>query len=291
MRVFLTGATGFVGTAVRHALVRDGHQVVGFARHVPAAEEGVTWVSGSVGQLDTLLDAMDGSQAVVHLVGIIREHGEQTFTRVHVQGTEQVLSAMRRLHITRLLHMSALGAAPKAPTGYLRTKWEAEEAVRGAGVDYTIFRPSIIFGPGDGFISLLAQQLRRWPVTPVIGNGQYAFSLISIDAVASAFVQALQLNGPTLCKAFELCGPETLTYAQILAILAEQLRIRKPRVHIPVALVTVAARLAQGLRLPSPITLDELTMLTQGSTCLQTNSRQIFVLPQITLREGIRTYL
>ena len=291
MRIFLTGATGFIGTHIRRALVRNGHQVVGLTRRPPAEEEGVTWLQGDVNDQETLIDGMSGCGAVIHLVGIITEHGEETFQRVHVQGTEHVLAAMRRAKVRRLLHMSALGAGPRQPTGYFRTKWAAEELVRASAIDYTIFRPSTIFGPGDGFVSTLAAQIRRYPVIPIIGRGHFTLAPIAIEAVVQAYLQALSLNGPTQAKTFELCGPEVLTFTQIVKLVAAQMHANKARVHLPVSLVRFGINLLHFLHLPSPVTHDQLTMLLLGSTCADQSAVQVFDLPHITLAEGIREYL
>ena len=210
---------------------------------------------------------------------------------MHVQGTEQVLAAMRRVKIPRLLHMSALGAGPKQHTEYYRTKWAAEELVRASGLDYTIFRPSLIFGPGDGFISMLVDQLRFYPVIPIVDKGDYPYALISIHAVASAFMQALRLNGITTAKTFELCGPEVLTYTQILDLLTRQMQIRKARVHLPAGLTRFGIRLLHFLHLPAPLTQDQLSMLLQGSVCTEHAANQVFDLPRITMAEGIQEYV
>ncbi len=291
MRVFLTGATGFVGRHLCAALLAEEHQVVALTRKPRAEERGVTWVIGDLDEVDVLGEAMTGCQAVIHLVGIIRERGTATFAHVHVAGTEHILAAMQQRGIARLLHMSALGAGPKAPTDYFRTKWQAEELVRATGLHYTIFRPCVIFGTGDGFINRLLGQLRRYPVLPIIGAGKYPFAPISVHAVCAAFTQGLRLNGPTAAKTFELCGPEVLTYTQILDILARHTRIRKLRLHISPCLLSAVIRLAGMLHLPLPITRDELTLLELGSVCSDEIARQVFELPQITLTEGIKEYV
>jgi len=291
LRIFLTGATGFIGTHLRRALVRDGHQVAGLTRGPREEEEGVTWVRGDVNDQELLVESMHSCETVVHLVGIITEHGEQTFQRMHVQSTEHVLAAMRRSKLRRLLHMSALGAGPRQPTEYFRTKWAAEELVRASAIDYTIFRPSTIFGPGDGFVSTLVTQLRRFPVIPIIGKGNYPMAPISIHAVVQAFIQALSLDGPATAKTFELCGPEVLTFEQIVNLIAEHLGSKKARVHLPVGLVSFGIDLLQFMHVPSPITRDQLTMLLLGSICVDHGAVQVFDLPHITLAEGIREYV
>jgi len=291
LRILLTGATGFIGTHLRRALVRDGHEVVGLTRRPQDEEEGVTWLVGDVNTPETLVEGMNGCGAVIHLVGIITEHGDSTYQRMHVQATEHVLAAMRRVKVHRLLHMSALGAGPKQATEYFRTKWAAEELVRASTIDYTIFRPSTIFGPGDGFINTLVDQIRRFPVIPIIGKGDYPMAPISVHAVVEAYLQALSLDGPTTAKTFELCGPETLTFAQIVSLLAGHMGINKARAHLSVGLVRFGIRLLQFMHIPSPITQDQLTMLLLGSVCADQSTVQVFDLPRITLAEGIREYV
>lgn len=291
MRIFVTGATGFIGTHLRRALVRAGHDVVGLARTAQPEEQGVTWAVGGLEQVDHLTEAMADCHAVIHLVGILRETKQQTYATAHVQATEHVLAAMRRANINRLLHMSALGAGPKQPTEYFRSKWAAEELVRAAGIDYTIFRPSIVFGPGDGFIPILVQQIRLFPILPIVGSGRYPMAPISITALCEAFTQALELNGSATAKTFELCGPETLTYEGIIDLLATHLRRRKPRIHLPVALMHLLIRFAHFMHLPPPLTEDELNMLLLGSTCTDPAAIEVFDLPHITLAEGIREYV
>lgn len=291
MRVFLTGGTGFVGSRIREAMVDDGHTVVALTRRVMPPDPHVIWVNGDIADAETLTEHMRGCEVVVHLVGIIQETRKATFQSVHVDGTRHVLEAMQAAGIPRLVHMSALGAGPKGETEYFRTKWEAEELVRAAGVGFTIFRPSLIFGPGDGFISLLARQVRKWPLIPIVGTGLYPFAPISVRAVAAAYAQALRLNGAALHKTFELCGPEVLTYEQIIDLLMEHQRKRKRKVHLPVGFMRVITGAAHFARLPSPISSDQLTMLLKGSVCGEQCAREVFDLPQITLREGIAEYI
>jgi NADH dehydrogenase len=163
--------------------------------------------------------------------------------------------------------------------------------VRAAGIDYTIFRPSIIFGPGDGFINLLAKQLRQFPIIPVVGKGNYRLAPISIHAVAAAYTQAIKLNGPTLAKTFELCGPEVLTYRQILDTISAWTGVRKRRVYLPVWFVSLFSRVATALHLPTPITPDQISMLLQENICADPSAQDVFALPRITLADGIKEYL
>lgn len=286
MRIFLTGATGFVGTHLRQALVQNGHHVVALVRKTMPVEEGVTWVKGDITKLASLLDAMDGCQVVIHLAGITFETHTMTFERIHVHGTENVVSAMRRLNTQHLIFMSVLGAASRAETTYCKAKWLAEEAIRAAGINYTIFRPSIIFGTGDHFTTMLINRIKQFPFIPVIGNGDYPLTPISIHAVTEACVQALHFNESTLGQVFELCGPEVLTYNTILDTIANLLAIKKVRWHIPISLVPYLISLAHRMSINSITTVD-LQMLLQESQYSH-EVYTIFNLPTISLTDWIK---
>jgi len=131
---------------------------------------------------------LNGCDAVIHLVGIISEVGENTFENVHVGGTRNVVAAAREQGIKRFIHMSALGTRPNAVSRYHRTKWESEEIVRGSGLNYTIFRPSLIFGPRDMFVNLFAKIIRFSPIVPILGRRDARFQPVAIETVAGAFV-------------------------------------------------------------------------------------------------------
>ena len=188
MIVAVTGGTGFVGRAVVSELLQAGHQVRILSRKAPERlTEGVTHVPGSVVTgigLDNLLEGVD---AVIHLVGIIKEAEENTFRATHYGGTVNILAAASRAGIKRYIHMSAMGTREKAVSKYHQTKFAAEEAVRASGLDWTIFRPSTIFGPGDKFINMLVDILRKTPFMPVLGGGKSQMQPVSVRDVAMAF--------------------------------------------------------------------------------------------------------
>ncbi|MCI0546374.1 MAG: complex I NDUFA9 subunit family protein [Candidatus Rokubacteria bacterium] len=269
-RVFVTGGTGFVGRAVIRALLGQGFLVRCLVRRGSEQDlrgfEAIDRVPGDVLEPDPLIPCVEGSSALIHLVGIIREHPARgvTFRRLHVEATRNMLRVAEAARVPRVVHMSALGARAGAPSMYHRTKWAAEEAVRASGLASTIFRPSLIYGPGDGFISMLAGQIRRLPVVPVLGDGRYRLQPVPVEQVAEAFARALRLE-ETVGKAYEAAGPEAHSYVEILDKVGAALGRRRVRkAYAPMGLVKGLTRYLQHLPF-FPLTMDQLLMLEEGS--------------------------
>ncbi|WP_397546393.1 SDR family oxidoreductase [Rhodothermus marinus] len=292
MKVYLTGATGFVGRYVLQALRAAGHEVRCLVRRpdrpLPFEEEGVEKVGGDLLRPETFAGTLDGCEAVVHLVGIIAEKPRQgiTFDAVHRRGTLHMVEAAQQAGISRFIHMSANGARPDGTTAYQTSKWEAEEIVRHAGfAHWTIFRPSIIFGDPKGapmeFVTELARRLvRPFPVLPVFGDGQYRLQPVAVEVVAAAFAQALtrpEAHGQTYCVA----GPQPLTYDEILDVIARALRGRpKPKLHLPLGPVRLLVGTLGRIGL-LPVTPEQLAMLIEGNTCDPSAFYRDFDVPQV----------
>ncbi|HEY9174566.1 MAG TPA: complex I NDUFA9 subunit family protein [Verrucomicrobiae bacterium] len=253
MKVLVTGATGFVGQEVLQELHAAGHTTRLLARRPESgqmrkltSEFNASAFSGNVLQAETLDTAMLGVDAVIHLVGIISEIGKQTFENVHVQAAQNVVGAAKRAGVRRFIHMSALGTRPKAASRYHQTKRAAEEIVRGSGLEWTVFRPSLIYGPGDHFVSLFAKLARLSPVLPVTGPGTAKMQPVAVGEVAACFVRAL--TEPSAAgRTFDVCGPETLTFPEILrAILAATGR-KRFLVRVPLGVARVQAACLEWL--------------------------------------------
>ncbi len=269
MRIAMTGATGYVGRAVVQKLLRRDHEVRALTRRPdrvgPLADQGVELLEGDLSSPAALGSLVEGTQAVVHLVGIIAESGAQTFDAVHVRGTGALLAAAREAEVGLFVHMSALGARPDGgATRYHATKWEGEEAVRASGLPHVILRPSIVAGPGNVALGKMVNMIRFSPVVPVIGDGRYEMQPAWLGDVAEAF--ALALERPDLRGSFDLGGAERLTYHRVLDHLEAALGVRRRRVSVPVGIARFAA--AAGAALPNltPITPEQLQMLLEGST-------------------------
>jgi len=285
MKVFLTGATGFVGRNMRKRLVDDGHGVRALLRGLPGKkarlvqgfrhEGDFAYVHGDVVSGAGLEQGMQGCDAVVHLVGIIAEKGSNTFEAVHHIGTQNVVEAAKRAGIRRFVHMSALGVRADGVAEYQRSKRRGEEEVRGSGIPYCILRPSLIFGPGDGFVTQMMDMMKQSPfIRPVPGDGSPKFRPISVEDVTFCFARALTEEAATN-QTIDLGGADELTLNEVLKEIARCAGISKPAVHVPMPLMFAAAALARLLPNP-PVTPDQLRMLQEGSTCDIGPMRRIF---------------
>jgi uncharacterized protein YbjT (DUF2867 family) len=271
MKVFLTGATGFVGRNMVKRLLADGHSVRALVRDPEKAgdlkAERVELAAGDVVEGTGLDQGMQGCDAAIHLVGIILEKGKSTFERVHHIGTRNVVEAAKRAGVKRLVHMSALGARADGVAAYQTTKWKGEEEVRRSGIPYCILRPSLIFGEGDGFVTQMMQTMRTAPIfRPVPGDGKPKFRPVFIDDVTECFARALTAEAATN-QAVELGGADELTLNEVLAEIARCAGVRKPAVHVPMPLMFAGAAIAETLLKNPPVTVDQLKMLQEGSTC------------------------
>jgi NADH dehydrogenase len=301
LKVLVTGGTGFVGTHLVNGLLRGGHSVAVLARHPDAARNRynrpVESVPGNALDPASLSRACVGRDAVIHLVGVIWENGEQTFDRMHREAPANVVAAMRSAGVRRLLHMSAMGASDDAPSEYGRTKAAGERVVRESGLDWTIFRPSIVFGPGDGFVSLLAGLVRGNPgFIPVIGSGETRFMPVSIRDVVRVFLDSLE-KPETIGQTYEVGGTATFTLNEIYRDIALAVgKRKKPLVHFPLWWGRFLAGRFEGaarrgwVEAP-PLTRDQLRSLSRDNVGDTAKTDAVFGPATNEFRLGIREYL
>ena len=302
MKVLLTGATGFVGREVLQQAHAAGHDLRLLVRDPAAASAralaarfAAVLRAGNVLDAASLTGAVGGCDAVLHLVGIISEIGAQTFENVHLRATQNVLAAARAAGARRFVHMSALGARPNAVSRYHQSKWAAEEAVRASGLDWTIFRPSLIFGPEDHFVNLFARVSRFSPVLPVMGSGRALLQPVAVEDVAAGFVRALT-QPASFAQTYDLCGPDTFTLPDILRLILEVTSRRRLVLHLPMPLARCLAALLEKLfpailHRASPLNRDQLLMLLEDNVGDATPAFTLFGIQPTTFEQGIRSYL
>ena len=276
MRVAVTGGTGFVGIHTVRALKDAGHEVVIVARGTTRRPKGerVTFVQADITNAPKLAETFAGCDAVIHLVAIIQQRGRQTFDRVNREGTERVVAAAKEAKVGHFLHQGALGADPDPRYPYLLSKWLAEQAVRASGVPYTGLRPGLIFGPGDGFFTLLTRMMRINPVIPIAGDGRTLFQPISIDDVTRCMVIALE-RGPAN-HVFEIGGPDQMSYEDIVRTIKSALGLHRKIVHVPVPMMIPPAFFMEKLLRHPPVTRDQLKMLGRHNITRVDSVRESF---------------
>lgn len=260
-RLCLVGGSGFVGRAIVRAAIERGFSVTVACRHPERARdllvEGVRLVRADIVDGRGLDEALAGCDVAVNLVGLLFERRRQNFTAVHVQGTERMLAACKEMQVSQYLHMSALGAGRVPASRYATTKAEAEDRVRHSSLNWTVFRPSVIYGSGDSFFNRF-RAMSRLPVLPIVG-GRTHFQPVWVDDVARAFVMAAG-NRHVSGQTFELGGPGIYTLRQLVAMLLSALGRRRLLIDLPLPLASAIAMLCRLLPNP-PLTQDQIALL------------------------------
>jgi NADH dehydrogenase len=248
-RICILGGTGFVGRHLVARLLADGHRVrvpTRDARAHPAPAPGVDTMAGDVHDRAFLRTAFADQDAVINLVGILNERGDDGsgFERVFVGLVDGVIAAMREADVRRLLQMSALHAG-EGDSHYLQARGRAEALVRASGLEWTLFRPSVIAGPGDGLFCRFDALLRFAAVLP-IGRADARFQPVWVEDVAAAFARAVQAPS-TIGQCYDLVGPEVMTLAGIVRATAHARGRHRLVVALPDALGRLQAEVGEHL--------------------------------------------
>ncbi|MBK7146961.1 MAG: complex I NDUFA9 subunit family protein [Xanthomonadales bacterium] len=273
MRIVILGGSGFVGTALLRRLARDGHELLVLTRNRSRHRElalgaRVQVAEGDVYDRDWLARQFAGADAVINLVGILNESGVggaggREFERAHVQLTAAVIAACVLATVPRLLQMSALNAGADC-SHYLRTRGAAEALLRSSALRWTLFRPSVIFGPGDGLFCRFAQLLSLTPVLP-LAAARARFQPVAVADVAEAFAIALSRT-ECVGETCELGGPEVVTLAEIVRRTATWSGLRRLVLPLPAPLGWLqAALLGLWPFANKPLSLDNFRSLARDS--------------------------
>jgi NADH dehydrogenase len=271
--VFVTGANGFVGSHLVPALLDAGHRVLAMVRteddgaevmrRLTAAQQASTEIRiGDVTEPDTLGAALAGADAVLHLVAIPRDwDGGASLRLVNTEGTRHVLRATEEAGIRRFVHLGALGVVDEPELHYGSSKAKAMALVRESGLDWTILKPSLLFGPRDGFFNILAGLVRMSPgIVPITGSGNARFQPLAIEDLARVAVATFADDG-TIGHEYDLGGPRIWTYREIMAEVLRAMGARRLLVPMPVAVIRLVAASAEAVRIPFPVATDQLRQL------------------------------
>lgn len=262
--VTVFGGSGYLGRAVVSRLLDAGMSVQIAARHPEAVrfefrEASVRLVHADIRDPAAVTGAVAGADAVVNAVGLYVEQGAETFDAIHVAGAENVARAAGKAGITRVIHVSGIGADTASASRYVRARGEGEARVRRCLDSATILRPSVLFGPGDAFLNTIDTITRMSPVFPLFGRGDTRLQPVYVGDVAAAVAAATE-SGIAGGRIAELGGPRVYTYREIVRLVLRHRRRRRALVPVPFALWAVQARLMSWLPSP-PLTEDQVILM------------------------------
>jgi NADH dehydrogenase len=290
--ILVVGGSGFVGRHVVNRLVDDGHKVVVPTRRQLNANEikllpTVNIVECDVNRPSELQRLVERATAVINLVGILSESGPETFARAHVELPRELVAACNSANVRRLVHMSALNADPAGPSQYLRSKGEGEAVVKGSGLDWTIFQPSVIFGREDRFLNLFAKLMRVSPVMPLAG-ADARFQPVYVGDVAECIARALPLDA-TFGQTYRVCGPEIYRLRDLVRYVGSVTGASRPVVGLGPSLARLEASILEHLP-GSLMSRDNLASMTKDSVCACEFPPIFGIAPQ-ALESIVPTYL
>jgi uncharacterized protein YbjT (DUF2867 family) len=296
--ILVAGGSGFIGSAIVRRLARDGSEVAVMTAHPSRSRGriesmGARVIQGDVRDAESLERAVAGAETVVQALTfptfpVQKPRKGYTFEEFDHRGTERLVRAAVRAGAGRFVFGSGAGAAPHAPKVWFRAKWAGEEAVRAAGIDHAIIRPSWVYGPEDRALNRFVAFHRWLPFVPVVGDGRQRLQPVFVEDVASTFAQAARAEGPK--GMFEIGGPDVLTMNEVLATMMEVRGKRKPLVHFPVALPKLAGFFLQFLP-NAPLSPEAVEFVTGDALADTGPLLDAFDLSPRPLREGLATYL
>ncbi len=287
--IFVTGGTGFVGTNIIQSLLDNGYDVKVLSKgdlngNFP---QNVDVIKGDILEPDSWKNSVDGCDIFINLIGIIREVKSKniTFEKLHIEASKNVISLCKAYGIKRLLHMSAAGATYNGVSRYLTTKFEAEELVMASNINYTIFRPSMIFGSEDKNINFFASIIKSIGVFPIFGKGDYLLQPVYVKNVAEVFVKSIN-NPACYNKTFCVGGEDIFEYKNLIKIISKSINENPILPHIPVSIARILTSIMGRFQF-YPLTRDQLEMLLIGNTC---ENSDVFNILNIN-RKSLKVYL
>src|SRR5215467_7295370 len=263
--VVVLGGTGFLGRRIARCLLGQGLAVRIASRHPDrgAAQTGeggpaFKFVAADIADASSAAGAVAGAFAVVNAVSLYVEGAGATYRSIHVDAAAAVADCARRSTVARLVHVSGIGADSGSDSPYIRSRGEGEDAVRTAFPDAIIVRPAVMFGRDDAFLTPLVRMLRRSPAFPLFGSGDTKLQPACVDDVAEAITRAILAPAPE--RLYELAGPNTFTYAELLRVIAERLGLHPILIPVPFELWRMLAFAAEALPQP-PITRNQVELM------------------------------
>ncbi len=292
--IFIAGASGFVGGHLVDYLIAGGHAVKCLARSEKTqkllSSKGAAVVSGDITDPGTLKGVLSPDDFVVHLVGIIEEKGGATFRAIHCNGTANLVTEAERAGVRHFFYQSALGADKESWSGYLKTKAEAEEMVKRSGLRYTIFRPSLIIGPWDGFTKKLFDMVKLSPVLPIPGEGRAKFQPVYIKDWLACIGKVIE-TPDAFASIYEIGGPEQLSYREMVEKLSKVMGYSRPAFTVPMGLMKFGASVLERVLPAPPVTSDQLRLLEQDNICDPRSLEKNFGIVPVKYEDALKEFI
>ncbi|WP_165423756.1 SDR family oxidoreductase [Ktedonosporobacter rubrisoli] len=268
--ILITGATGYVGSHLAQRLAETGERPRCLVRDLDKSArvlpvEKLEIVQGDTTRIDSLEPAVKGIDTIVHCAFITADRkqlGPDFYDATNVQGTANLVQVAQAAGVKRVIEIGGLGTKPDRPGSYMQGRYAAELLLSQSTLEWTIIRPSVLFGKDAPFIKGLVELIRSAPVVPLIGGGGMKFQPIYVEDVVSVIIEVLREPERTTNKIYTIGGPAYYTFAQILAELLKATHKRRPRVYAPKALVGLAAALMEAVLPNPPLTKAAMTLFT-----------------------------
>ncbi|GCE03223.1 SDR family oxidoreductase [Dictyobacter aurantiacus] len=293
--LLITGATGFIGRQLVARLVAQGERPRCLVRDLRQASsslpvESVELVQGATTQPATLEPALQGVDTIIHAAFMTADRKQSpgnNYEETNVGGTSNLILAARAAGVKRMIEISGLGTKPDKPGSYMQGRYLSEKMLMESGLDWTIIRPSVLFGKGAPFIKGLTELIETAPVVPLIGGGKTMFQPISVDDVVTVIIKVLQDPDRTNRKIFTIGGPEYYSFSQIFDMLLQATHHSRPKVYAPTPLVGVGAAVMEAVLPKPPLTKAAMALFSfNNTTDLDSVERDFGFKPQ-----SFKTYL
>ena len=291
--ILVAGGTGFIGSNIVKELVKRNHKVktlVHTGTNLSRLKNlNLEYANGDITDINSLDKPFTDVKIVYNVVGIIQETKRANFDSIHVLGTKNLIEMSNKSGVEYFVHISSLGTRPNAVSRYHQSKWKAEQSVVSSGIPYTIFRPSVVFGPDDEFINMLARMLQYMPIFPIIDSGGAKMQPVYVGDLARCAVECLN-NSEAKNKIFEIGGPERFTMEEIVDLIKEYRGFKRLKLKIPYKLMFTLSKTLENMFWKVPVSTEQLIMLKEDNICDNLEIEKVFKVKLTSLREGIKSY-
>jgi uncharacterized protein YbjT (DUF2867 family) len=272
--LLITGATGYIGRHLVSRLVDRGDRPCCLVRDIDRAShilpaDKVELVQGNTTKPDSLAAATHGIDTIVHAAFLTADHKEtpgNRYEETNVTGTQNLVSAAQRAGVKRIIEISGLGTKPDKPGSYMQGRYLAEQIVIESGLNWTIIRPSVLFGKGAPFIKGLTELIQTSPVLPLIGGGKTMFQPIYVEDVISVIVAVLDDPTMTIGKVYTIGGPKYYSFTQIFDLLLQAMHKKRLKVYAPRSLVGIGATAMEAVLPKPPLTQAAMALFSFNNT-------------------------